>query len=224
LLLYPITGNTADYHPADTNKDWQISLEEFNAYNTAWRQGNDWPESVNPIPNTYVARAGFLYKKGKCYHEHMKEAPMNWDSDQDCDRTIDLDDGCPDDPNKIEPGGCGCGHLETGNTVGSSPEIDCANSYSLKFENNTEQKEIKFFTTDREASLNKPIKVSVENLNLNIASIEFKDSNSSTQRLKVQRLKSGTCKVKIKVTDADSNVTEKTISIEIKIINRTVNY
>jgi formylglycine-generating enzyme required for sulfatase activity len=112
LLLYPITGYTADYHPADTNKDWQISLEEFNAYNTAWRQGNEWPDSVNPIPNTYVARGGYLYKKGKCYHEKNGNAPMNWDSDRDCDRTVDVADGCPDDPNKIEPGICGCGQSD----------------------------------------------------------------------------------------------------------------
>jgi formylglycine-generating enzyme required for sulfatase activity len=112
LLLYPITGYTTDYHPADTNKDWQISLEEFNAYNTAWRQGNEWPDSVNPIPNTYVARGGYLYKKGKCYHEKNGNAPMNWDSDRDCDRTVDVDDGCPDDPNKIVTGICGCGQSD----------------------------------------------------------------------------------------------------------------
>jgi formylglycine-generating enzyme required for sulfatase activity len=112
LLLYPITGNTADYHPADTNKDWQISLEEFNAYNTAWRQGNEWPDSVNPIPNTYVARGGYLYKKGKCYHEKTGNAPMNWDSDRDCDRTVDVADGCPDDPNKVESGICDCGQSD----------------------------------------------------------------------------------------------------------------
>jgi formylglycine-generating enzyme required for sulfatase activity len=124
LLLYPITGNTAVYHPADTNKDWQISLEEFNAYNTAWRQGNEWPDSVNPIPNTYVARGGYLYKKGKCYHEKTGNAPMNWDSDRDCDRTVDVEDACPDDPNKIDPGICGCGQTE-----------DCplTNSIGMKF-------------------------------------------------------------------------------------------
>ena len=116
LLLYPITGNTAVYHPADTNKDWQISLEEFNAYNTAWRQGNEWPDSVNPIPNTYVARGGYLYKKGKCYHEKNGNAPMNWDSDRDCDRTVDVADGCPDDPNKIETGICGCGQSDDSDT------------------------------------------------------------------------------------------------------------
>jgi len=112
LLLYPFTGNTADYHPADTNKDWQISLEEFNAYNTAWRQGNEWSDSVNPIPNTYVARGGYLYKKGNCYNEKNANAPMNWDSDRDCDRTVDVEDGCPDDPNKTKLGICGCGQSD----------------------------------------------------------------------------------------------------------------
>jgi len=124
LLLYPVTGNTADYHPADTNKDWQISLEEFNVYNSAWRHGNEWADSVNPIPNTYVARSGYLYKKGNCYHEKTATAPMNWDSDRDCDRTVDVEDSCPDDPNKIESGRCGCGKTE-----------DCplTNSIGMKF-------------------------------------------------------------------------------------------
>jgi formylglycine-generating enzyme required for sulfatase activity len=125
LLLYPITGNTADYHPADTNKDWQISLEEFNAYNTAWRQGKEWPDSVNPIPNTYVARGGYLYKKGKCYHEKNGNAPMNWDSDRDCDRTVDVADGCPDDPNKVEAGICGCGQSDSDSDRDKDNTPDC---------------------------------------------------------------------------------------------------
>ena len=121
MVLCPLTGYSATYHPADTNKDWQISLEEFNAYNTAWRQGTEWPDSVNPIPNTYVARCGYLYKKGNCYHEKIAPAPMNWDSDRDCDRTVDVADGCPDDPNKIKLGDCGCGKPEDcilTNTIG----------------------------------------------------------------------------------------------------------
>jgi len=122
LLLYPITGNTADYHPADTNKDWQISLEEFNAYNTAWRQSETWPDSLNPIPGEYVARAGYLYKKGNCYYEYESTAPMNWESDQDCDRTIDSKDGCSNDPNKIEAGYCGCGKSENDRDKDNTPD------------------------------------------------------------------------------------------------------
>ena len=145
LLLYPITGYTADYHPADTNKDWQISLEEFNAYNTAWRQGNEWPDSVNPIPNTYVARGGYLYKKGNCYNKNNGNAPMSWDSDKDCDGTVDAVDQCPDDPNtsdrdndktldcldqcpddsnKTKPGICGCGKADTGDRD-NDKTLDC---------------------------------------------------------------------------------------------------
>jgi len=124
LLLYPITGYTADYHPADTNKDWQINLEEFNAYNTAWRQGNNWQEISTPIPNTYVARAGYLYKKGNCYHENNGNAPMNWDSDRDCDGTIDSIDICPDDSNKIKVGICGCGKADAGDRD-NDKTLDC---------------------------------------------------------------------------------------------------
>jgi len=35
--------------------------------------------------------------------------PDMWDPDGDGDGVIDACDGCPDDPNKIEPGVCGCG-------------------------------------------------------------------------------------------------------------------
>jgi len=112
MLLYPFTGQTTSYHPADTNQDWQISLEEFNAYNTAWRNSTDWPKAPAAIPDNYVVRAGYLHKKARCYHETTGNPPMQWDSDQDCDQMVDFEDACPNDPNKIEPGYCGCGISE----------------------------------------------------------------------------------------------------------------
>ncbi|KPA11188.1 sulfatase modifying factor 1 precursor [Candidatus Magnetomorum sp. HK-1] len=66
LIIYS-SAYTTIYHPADTNKDWQISKTEFEAYDTAWKYSKDWPEPPNPIPGLYVARAGYLYKKGNCY-------------------------------------------------------------------------------------------------------------------------------------------------------------
>ena len=101
------------YHPADTNKDWQISYEEFQAYDTAWKYNKDWPEAPNPIPGLYAARAGFLYKTGNCYNVGNADAPLKWDSDRDCDRSVDSIDECPDNPNKMLSGICGC-NLEEG--------------------------------------------------------------------------------------------------------------
>jgi formylglycine-generating enzyme required for sulfatase activity len=111
IINLPVYAST--YHPADTNKDWQISQAEFQAYNTAWKHSQNWPEPPNPIPGLYAARAGYLYKKGNCYHVGNADAPMKWMSDMDCDGSVDIEDKCPEDPNKIEPGLCGCGTPET---------------------------------------------------------------------------------------------------------------
>jgi len=113
-LLYSIPAFTATHHPADTNQDWKISLEEFNAYNTSWRQAVPWSKAPTTIPVSYVTRAGYLHTKGGCYYEKTSTSPMNWQPDQDCDQTIDSDDGCPNDPNKIHPGECGCGMADNG--------------------------------------------------------------------------------------------------------------
>jgi len=122
ILLYPLTGQTTTYHPADTNQNWQISLEEFNAYNTAWRNSSDWLTAPASIPDNYVVRAGYLYKKAQCYNETTGNPPMNWDSDQDCDRVVDTKDGCPNDTNKITQGKCGCGKLETDRDKDNTPD------------------------------------------------------------------------------------------------------
>jgi hypothetical protein len=44
------------------------------------------------------------------------------DNDRDGDGTIDPLDGCPDDPNKIEPGFCGCGEPETDSDDDGTPD------------------------------------------------------------------------------------------------------
>ncbi|MBK7555261.1 MAG: hypothetical protein IPI55_11810 [Flavobacteriales bacterium] len=41
------------------------------------------------------------------------------DVDTDTDGTADCDDGCPNDPNKVAPGNCGCG-------VAEGTCLDCA--------------------------------------------------------------------------------------------------
>ena len=128
ILIINVPVYAATYHPADTNKDWQISQAEFQAYNTAWKHSQDWPDPPNPIPGLYAARAGYLYKKGNCYHVGNADAPMKWMSDMDCDGSVDIEDQCPEDPNKIIPGICGCGVVESETDIDSDNDNtpDCA--------------------------------------------------------------------------------------------------
>jgi hypothetical protein len=44
--------------------------------------------------------------------------------DSDGDETLDCHDGCPNDPNKTEPGDCGCGVPESGDSDGDGTP-DC---------------------------------------------------------------------------------------------------
>lgn len=128
ILIINVPVYASTYHPADTNKDWQISQAEFQAYNTAWKHSQNWPEPPNPIPGLYAARAGYLYKKGNCYHVGNADAPMNWMSDMDCDGSVDIEDQCPEDPNKIISGICGCGVVESETDSDKDNTPDCVDA------------------------------------------------------------------------------------------------
>ena len=70
--LYPITGDAVvelvqQFHPADSNQDWQISLAEVTAYAAAWKAGNTWPTGPVPIPMRYVTRAHLIWQHGEVY-------------------------------------------------------------------------------------------------------------------------------------------------------------
>ena len=58
----------APRHPADRNPtNLFVSTEELTAYVSAWKRCGLWPVSPNPIPISYVTRAGFLVQGGGSY-------------------------------------------------------------------------------------------------------------------------------------------------------------
>jgi peptidoglycan/xylan/chitin deacetylase (PgdA/CDA1 family) len=75
----PPPSPTAPHHPADSNQDWVISINEVTAYGAAWRQGTSWGDGPSPITIDYVTRAGFLWRNGGAYrHESAGSGPSAW--------------------------------------------------------------------------------------------------------------------------------------------------
>jgi hypothetical protein len=71
-----------NYHPADTNQDWHISVHEFDAYNKAWQNKENWSVGPNPIEMDYVTRAGFLATSGQRYrYDESQEGALSWQCD-----------------------------------------------------------------------------------------------------------------------------------------------
>jgi hypothetical protein len=66
-------------HPADSNADGQLVVNEVTAYGSAWKNGKDWPWPPNPIPIGYVTRAGALWRWGECYrYDGSQLPPLCW--------------------------------------------------------------------------------------------------------------------------------------------------
>jgi hypothetical protein len=60
------------YHPADTNGDFRITVNELTAYAALWKTGG-------VIPLSYVTRAGFIWRNGETYRfDPAIEAPLCW--------------------------------------------------------------------------------------------------------------------------------------------------
>jgi subtilisin family serine protease len=60
-------ASQGNYHPADADQDWYLRINEVTAYGAAWQRGDTWPVAPNPIPESYVNRASFLWKAGERY-------------------------------------------------------------------------------------------------------------------------------------------------------------
>ena len=66
---------TCTFHPADTNHDSRISMDECTGYGSAWKTGQIWPTPPNPIPIEYVTNAGYLWRMGEVYHCDLTSMP-----------------------------------------------------------------------------------------------------------------------------------------------------
>lgn len=76
-----IITNGRVHHPADRSpEDFAIRVGELTAYATAWKIGEEWPGGPNPIPQSYVTRAGEIWRKGESYRFDVAAgpAPLWW--------------------------------------------------------------------------------------------------------------------------------------------------
>jgi hypothetical protein len=99
-----------NFHPADTNQDWKISGQEFDAYNKAWKKKESWPVEPNPIPMDYVTRAGFIMSGGQRYkYDETKENTLIWQSNPfiSCKKILDAGESNGDGVYTIDPDGEG---------------------------------------------------------------------------------------------------------------------
>jgi len=80
IIVTQIAIAQDNYHPADTNQDWKISGQEFEAYNQAWQLKIKWPEGPVPILMDYVTRAGYLVSNEKQYmYDETKDGTLRWE-------------------------------------------------------------------------------------------------------------------------------------------------
>ena len=89
-------GTDSDsFHPADTNQDSRISIDEVTSYGAAWKNGRNWETGPNPIPIDYLTRAGALWKNGERYRKdaNVATAPLWWVNDPGANRaSLQADD------------------------------------------------------------------------------------------------------------------------------------
>jgi len=71
--------NPMTLHPADTDSNASITLDEMTAYGAAWKKGANWPTPPAQIPLDYMTNAGMIWKKGEVYHfDAAQQAPNCW--------------------------------------------------------------------------------------------------------------------------------------------------
>jgi hypothetical protein len=63
------------FHPADTDRDYEISRDELTAYKMASQRGELWPTPPNPIPDEYITNAEALLIAGGEYRYDATKSP-----------------------------------------------------------------------------------------------------------------------------------------------------
>ena len=67
------------YHPADTNGNSGVSLNEATGYAAAFLNGASWPTPPTPPTLNYATRSAYLFLHGQTYTEDSsKTPPLNW--------------------------------------------------------------------------------------------------------------------------------------------------
>jgi predicted outer membrane repeat protein len=74
--------SVSNNHPADyPDINMQMIITELTSYASSWKAGQDWPVEPNPIPITYVTRAGYLWKGGENYqYNSLEDPPFCWET------------------------------------------------------------------------------------------------------------------------------------------------
>lgn len=70
-LLVSIPDSPDDYHPADINQDWSISVNELTKYASDWKNGHH--DRID-----YLARATYIWKNGETYSYDGTGKPVGW--------------------------------------------------------------------------------------------------------------------------------------------------
>ena len=70
-----LTVGSCSFHPADTDHDYRMGINEVTAYGSAWKTGQSWSTPPNPIPIEYVTNAGYLWRYGEAYHCDSTKTP-----------------------------------------------------------------------------------------------------------------------------------------------------
>lgn len=78
------SNSIALFHPADTNMDWSISNPELSLYENVWKNGQQWGDLVEAIPQTFVTRAAYINANALKYlYNSLKIEPICWEPDKD---------------------------------------------------------------------------------------------------------------------------------------------
>jgi hypothetical protein len=103
-----LIDETPTEHPADTNKDFSIVVDEVTSYAAAWKGGD------TNIPISYVTRAGFIWKNGEAYKfDSSIQPPLCWIPTQSVSTPVAAGATTPDS----DPSRSGDGQTQPGATA-----------------------------------------------------------------------------------------------------------